>query len=204
MTDAAAARQLHEARRRDVELVRAALADDRAAFREIYDRYAPSLYGLCVRKAGNEAAGRDLMQDVFVNAYRNLDKLRAPERLREWLFSIAFNAARSQAAGERRWQRTREAYAPERICEDPADRDEPLLRELRIEAVREAIARTQDEKQRQLLVRYYMDDRAPTTRELADELGMPPSTVTVTLMRARAAVTRQILATLASLGEVPA
>ena len=191
-----------EARSRDADLVRAAQGGDRAAFREIYDRYAPSLYGLCVRKAGSEAGGRDLLQDVFVRAYRNLAQLRAPERLREWLFSITFNAARSQAAGEDRWQRTREAYEPERVRALPADDTEPLLRELRIEAVREAIAQTRDPKQRLILSRYYTDEREPTTRALAQELGLPPSTVTVTLMRARAAVTRQILAALANLGEV--
>ena len=82
------------------------------------------------------------MQEVFVRAYRGLQQLREPGRLREWLSSIAFNVARTQAACEQRWQRTRAAFEPERLRFEPADQQEPLLRELRIEAVR-ALIQTQ-------------------------------------------------------------
>ena len=188
-----------DARARDADLVRAAQGGDSAAFRAIYDRYAPGLYGLCVRKAGDAAGGRDLMQEVFVRAYRGLQQLREPGRLREWLYSIAFNVARTQAACEQRWQRTRAAFEPERLRFEPADQQEPLLRELRIEAVREAILDVKDEKHRLLLTRYYTGETEPTTRALAEELGLPASTVTVTLLRARASVTRRVVAALHAL-----
>ena len=136
-----------------------------------------------------------------MRAYRHLDRLRAPERLREWLCSIALNAARTQAASEVRWSRAQQDFAADARDVHGDDMAEPLLRELRIEAVREAIESVSDERQRLLLTRYYTDEREPTTREMAQELGLPASTVTVTLMRARARIARRVFTALAALEE---
>jgi RNA polymerase sigma-70 factor (ECF subfamily) len=43
----------------------------------------------------------DLCQEVFVAAYANLGRLRAPENLRPWLFQIAHNTAYSHMRKER-------------------------------------------------------------------------------------------------------
>jgi len=183
----------------DEDLVCAARRGEAGAFRAIYDRYAPRLYGVCVGRTGDRQSGCDLLQEVFLQAFRGLAGLRDPSRLREWLFAIALNAVRSHGAGEQRRRRLLGAYQPERVRVEPDEEAQPLLRELRIAAVREVLGAVEDERQRLLLERYYGDTREPTTRALAAELGMPPSTVTVTLMRARAAVARRLVVALAAL-----
>ena len=36
----------------------------------------------------------DLTQEIFIQAFKNLSKLKAPDRFRSWLFSIALNRVR--------------------------------------------------------------------------------------------------------------
>jgi RNA polymerase sigma factor (sigma-70 family) len=79
--------------RSDAALVEAARAGDRAAFGEIYDRYADRVYGLCRTVVRRPEDAADATQDTFVRAAERLEQLRDPSRLRPWLFSIARNEA---------------------------------------------------------------------------------------------------------------
>jgi RNA polymerase sigma factor (sigma-70 family) len=188
----------------DADLVLSARAGEAAAFRLLYERYAPKLYGLCVRATGDRDAGRDLLQEIFLRAHRSLGQLREPERVREWLFAIAMNAIRAHRGSEKRRGELLERYEVELFRADPnGSESRSLRRELHIHAVREVLAEVSDSKEGVLLRRYYADEREPTTRELALELGMPPSTVTVTLMRARARIAKRLLAALVALDTDP-
>jgi RNA polymerase sigma-70 factor (ECF subfamily) len=76
----------------DDGLVRAAAAGDRAAFGELYVRYARLVHGiLLARVPPNEAD--DLVQDVFLSAMRQLRGLRTAGAFRGWLATIARNRA---------------------------------------------------------------------------------------------------------------
>jgi RNA polymerase sigma factor (sigma-70 family) len=72
----------------DAELVGAAAAGDRAAFAEIYDRYANRLYDFCIGIVGDRDAA-DCVQEAFYHAAVDLPKLRDPDKLRPWLYAIA-------------------------------------------------------------------------------------------------------------------
>ncbi|HKP39860.1 RNA polymerase sigma factor [Mycobacterium sp.] len=76
----------------DAELVGAAAAGDRAAFAEIYDRYATRLYDFCAGIVGDRDAA-DCVQEAFYNAAVDLPKLRDPDKLRPWLYTIARHQA---------------------------------------------------------------------------------------------------------------
>jgi len=73
----------------DKMLVRAVLAGDKAAYENLYDRYAPLIRAVCYDTTGNLADAQDLAQDVFMRAYKNLDQLRCPDRFGKWLVGIA-------------------------------------------------------------------------------------------------------------------
>ena len=70
-------------------LVRAVLTGDKAAYGELYDRYAPLIRAVCYDQAGNLADAQDLAQDVFMRAYASLGNLRNPDRFGRWLIGIA-------------------------------------------------------------------------------------------------------------------
>jgi RNA polymerase sigma factor (sigma-70 family) len=73
----------------DAGLVRAAIGGDRSAFADIYDRYADRVHAFATSVLRDPDEAADVTQDTFLVAARRLDPLRAPSRLRPWLFAIA-------------------------------------------------------------------------------------------------------------------
>jgi len=76
----------------DDGLVRAAAAGDRAAFGELYVRYARLVHGILLARVP-PAEADDLVQDVFLSAMRQLRGLRTVAAFRGWLAAIARNRA---------------------------------------------------------------------------------------------------------------
>ena len=92
----------------DAELARAAAAGDRGAFAGIYDRYADRLHDFCVGIVHDRDAAADCVQDVFCTAATQLSRLRDPDKLRCWLYTIARNETFRCLRERRR----------ERVCDD--------------------------------------------------------------------------------------
>ena len=89
----------------DAARVRATIAGDSSAYGLLYDRYARLVRAVCHDTTRNLAESQDLCQEVFLRAYRNLGRLRDPERFAGWLLGIARMTCREwrkQAARERR------------------------------------------------------------------------------------------------------
>ena len=97
----------------DGSLVSRALDGDEPAFRALYERYAPMVHAVLVARAPRGEAD-DLMQEVFLSAWRALQQLRDGEHAGAWLAAIARNAAhrgRARAA----------AHAAAPLHDDPID-----------------------------------------------------------------------------------
>jgi RNA polymerase sigma-70 factor (ECF subfamily) len=75
----------------DVELVERSRGGDMAAFEAIYRRHAGRLYGLASRMAGSVDDGEDLLQEIFLQAYRKLGSFKGESSLGTWLYRLAVN-----------------------------------------------------------------------------------------------------------------
>lgn len=76
----------------DSRLVEAARRGDRAAFGQLYDRYARMVHGILMARVPlNEVD--DLVHDAFLLALRQLHSLRDVTRFGPWLAAIARNRA---------------------------------------------------------------------------------------------------------------
>jgi RNA polymerase sigma-70 factor (ECF subfamily) len=73
-------------------LVRKAADGDRAAFGELYSRYARVVHAILLGKVRCDAA-EDLVQDVFLTALSHLSRLRDRNAFAGWLCTIARNRA---------------------------------------------------------------------------------------------------------------
>lgn len=76
----------------DGKLVRGALSGDSTAFTRLYERYGRAVHGLLLARVGRDEV-EDLVQDVFLTAWRRLEDLRDPAAFGGWIATIARNRA---------------------------------------------------------------------------------------------------------------
>jgi RNA polymerase sigma-70 factor (ECF subfamily) len=75
--------------RQDADLLSSAAAGDEIAFRRIIAEYHEDVRRVCCAIAGDDGIADEAVQAAWVIAWRKLDKVRGPERLRPWLVSVA-------------------------------------------------------------------------------------------------------------------
>lgn len=85
------------------ECVRRAQEGDVAAFETLYREHSGRVFALCLRlRAGDRADATELMQDVFVRAWRRLETFRGDSAFSSWLHRLAVNTMLESARSERR------------------------------------------------------------------------------------------------------
>ena len=164
----------------DSELVQQALTNDRAAFAEIYDRYADDIYTFCRSRLRNDADAADAMQETFVRATTRLGQLREPAKLRSWLFAIARNQI--VATGKMAARATGGDAMGEVIDLRNGDVDDDLLRAEASAELWDAAKGLSDRDQEvlELHVRHGLTGQA-----LADAMGVSESHANVMVSRMR-------------------
>src|SRR3954454_15863659 len=75
----------------DAKLIAMARAGNPGAFETIVDRYQGRLLGFCRQMLGSTEDAEDVLQEVFVNAYRAMLADEREINLRPWLYRIARN-----------------------------------------------------------------------------------------------------------------
>lgn len=80
----------------DERLVAHVRRGDHAAFEALVDRYGPRLVGFCHHLLGSRDAAEDVLQDVFIAAYKAILTDDRPISLRPWLYRIARNRSFDQ------------------------------------------------------------------------------------------------------------
>ncbi|MBA3645265.1 MAG: sigma-70 family RNA polymerase sigma factor [Gemmatimonadaceae bacterium] len=86
-----------------LELVTQARAGSVDAFEALYRMHSGAVYLLCLRLAGGmESDATELLQDVFVRAWRGLTKFRGDSAFGSWLHRLAVNSMLQQARSEKR------------------------------------------------------------------------------------------------------
>jgi RNA polymerase sigma-70 factor, ECF subfamily len=78
---------------------------DPRALRTLHDRYAPRVFAIARRIAGDDALAEDWAQDTWVRIFRALPQFRGDARFSTWIHRIAVNCA----LHGRRWQDRRTA-----------------------------------------------------------------------------------------------
>jgi len=85
------------------DVIRRAQAGDTAAFEILYRENSPRVYALCLRlSGGTQAEASELMQDVFIRAWRGLKSFRGDSAFSSWLHRLAVNAMLESVRSEKR------------------------------------------------------------------------------------------------------
>jgi RNA polymerase sigma-70 factor (ECF subfamily) len=166
-------------------LLRRCAAQDRAAFRALYDRQAARLHGIAMRITRQPALAADAVHDTFVALWQHAGSFDPARGSAEaWLTSIARYRALDIAR-----RRTREVTGLE--MPDAADPEPDALAKLTGSAEAAALRRCLEglePERRGLVVAAFVDGLSHT--ELAQQRAMPLGTVKSTIRRALAALKR--------------
>ena len=60
---------------------------------ELYKRFAPKMYAVCLRYANNPENAQDLLQEGFIKIFRNLDRFRGEGSFEGWIRRIFINTS---------------------------------------------------------------------------------------------------------------
>jgi len=157
-------------------LLHLAAEGDEVAFARIVDAHHADMTSVCFVVTGGDAElTAEAVQSAWPIAWRKLDTIREPERLRPWLISIAVNQAR-QLARRRRRGRVLEisvAMDPTATTPDPASRVGDI-------DLRNALARLTLEDRALIALRYVAGF---DSTELARTIGLSPSGTRARLAR---------------------
>ncbi|GAB4023559.1 sigma-70 family RNA polymerase sigma factor [Spirosoma migulaei] len=75
-------------------LIEKLIQRDQQAFQWLYDQYSPALYGVVLRIVRDDEQAADLLQDIFVKIWKNLDAYDSSKgRLFTWMLNVARNTA---------------------------------------------------------------------------------------------------------------
>ena len=75
----------------DAELLAGCGAGEVDAFETLYRQHAGRIFALASRLAGSVDQGEDLLQEIFLQAYRKLDSFKGEAALGTWLYRLAVN-----------------------------------------------------------------------------------------------------------------
>jgi RNA polymerase sigma-70 factor (ECF subfamily) len=138
--------------RSDEELMTAYVAGDQAAFRELFDRFAPMLLRLIRRQVRGLADAQDLVQQTFLQLHRARLDYQAGLKVRPWIVTIAMNLRRDHL--RRRGNRLGETADPDTLPDPrPAPDDDVAPR------VRAALA-TLPADQREVIELHWFEELA--------------------------------------------
>lgn len=86
-----------------LDSVKRAQAGDVDAFEILYHEHSGRTYALCLRLVGGDANdAKELLQDVFVRAWRKLDSFRGDSAFSSWLHRLTVNTMLENARTDRR------------------------------------------------------------------------------------------------------
>jgi RNA polymerase sigma factor (sigma-70 family) len=151
------------------DLVARASKGDQDAFATLAKQHADRCYALAYRILRDQQRAEDAAQQALLGAWRDLPRLKDPERFEAWLHRLVVHACYAEARGDRRWAaRVRLISTEPRLDPDTATavaaRDE----------LERGFRRLSPEQRAVVALHHYLG--YPLT-EIAATLGIPVGTV---------------------------
>ncbi len=168
------------------ELLERVRRGDESAMEELYDRFAPVVYSAALRVMGEPAAAEDVLQEVFVQLWRNPSAFDASRgSLAAWLAVIA----RHRAIDHRRRRRPETDFEEVVLSVDPG-LDGIAERAEAIEQIRTVLATMSDEQRSALEMAFF---EGLTHSEIAARTGEPLGTIKTRIRSALIAIRKALL-----------
>ena len=105
----------------DIELAKLCARGDEKARKELYTRYAASLYALCIRYIGDKDEARDLMHDSIIKIFDTIGKYRPTGTLKSWCARVTVNLVIDYLRKKKRFETVQMDQTQEKIPEPQKD-----------------------------------------------------------------------------------
>lgn len=159
----------------DTQLVLQAQAGDRRAFEVLAGASITRLHGVAYGILRDHDLAEDATQQAIVDIWRDLPRLRDPERFEAWSYRLVVNCCRSAARRQRR-----SVAALSVMDGEPATDDQSRVVQDR-DQIERGLRRLSVDQRAVIVLSYYLD-LPPAV--VADSLGVPVGTVHSRLHRA--------------------
>lgn len=162
----------------DLELAKQCARGDEKARKELYTRYAGSLYALCIRYVGDRELARDLMHDSIIKVFDTIGKYKPTGTLKSWVSRVTVNMVIDHMRRTKRFETVSLDSQQEKI-------PEPAKEEMRLvpkEELLKMVARLPETKR--LVFNMFCVD-GYSHKDIAAMLGIKEKTSSSLLFKAR-------------------
>jgi RNA polymerase sigma-70 factor (ECF subfamily) len=170
----------------DWELIQRCLNGNSQSFRQLYRKYQQSVRNILYPLCGADLLD-DLVQEVFIRAWKGLPRFRGSAQFSTWLYRICWNVASDQ---RRRCARQHSQTQNLALGSDIAHPGPDLMHLHYQQALQQSMAQLSPEH-RMVLILHDLEDLPQ--KEIAEILGIPVGTVKSRLFHARATIRQHLL-----------
>lgn len=174
-------------------------ANDDKAYDELVRVYSASIFHVAYRMLGDSAEASDVVQEIFLKVFRNIDGFKGEAALKTWIFRIAF----SEILNRLRWWKRRHRFATVSLDDDSNGNgnghhvvdagptpEQIMQSKERENAIQQALWKLSSDHRSIIVLR---DIEGFSYNEIADVLGVSVGTVKSRLARARADLKKSLV-----------
>lgn len=165
-----------------------AVKGDEKAYSELTQKYQKPLYFHVRKMIRNSDFAEDLVQDIFLKAYKSLKNYKNDYAFSTWLYRIATNHTIDYLRKKKletlsiHADDSDDTHATIQLADEDSFTDEPMIRRERKNKVHEAIGQL-PEKYREVILKRHIEEKS--YQEIAEEMDIPLGTVKAHIFRAR-------------------
>jgi RNA polymerase sigma-70 factor (ECF subfamily) len=174
-------------------------ANEDAAYDELVRTYSASIFHVAYRMLSDTAEASDVVQEIFLKVFRNIEGFKGEAALKTWIFKIAF----SEILNRLRWWKRRHRFSTLSLDDnangngnghyvvDAGPTPEQALQSKEQEAaIQQALGKLSSDHRSIIVLR---DIEGFSYNEIADVLGVSIGTVKSRLARARSDLKKSLV-----------
>lgn len=165
----------------EIEWIAQSRKGDHAAFQALIQKHQQMIHTLTFRMTGSLADCKDLAQETFVRAYRQLDSFQGNSKFSSWLYRIAVNSCLDWRRQENRRQQLLTDWAESDVV-STSDNDAAGEKDELTARVQAALLKLPEKQRAAIVLTVYGDHNHA---EAAKSLGCSETTVSWRIFSAR-------------------
>lgn len=178
----------------DAELVGLVRGGFLERFSEIIDRYQGKLFAYIYRLVGNREEAEDILQNVFLKVYKNINSYDSGRKFSSWIYRIAHNEAVNHIKRKylKKFVSLEDISSSKDKLETSSSEDGPdnaWIRKETAQEVNSALADLPLKYKQVLLLRYFADK---SYEEIGEILEKPVNTVGTLINRAKKKLSQEM------------